>query len=134
MLERGQGQYDDANSFITIVATRYASIFNSDRRNLDRLVDLTAEDVTEIITGAMKIDKNFRSKAAKVRIPFIRIPNECPEEKELYQGLKDLKGELQEITDLSNYMLNPVYGISDDPFKYWYCPEELDQPWKVDYC
>ena len=134
MLERGQTQYDDASSFITIVATRYASIFNSDRRNPDRTADLTAEDVIDIMTEAMKNDKNFKSQAAKVRIPFIRIPNECPEEKDLYDDLKDMKADLQEITDLSNYMLNPKYGIAEDPFKYWYCPDQLDQPWKVDYC
>ena len=134
MLERGQTQYDDASSFITIVATRYASIFNSDRSNPDRLDDLTAEDVIEIMTEAMQIDEKFISQAAKVRIPFIRIPVECPEEQELYDALKDKQADLQEITDLSNYMLNPKYGIADEPFKYWYCPEQLDQPWKVDYC
>ena len=78
-------------AFISSVAQRYADIFNADRRNPDRTGDITAEDVIDVLIEAMNNDDNFTTQGAKVRIPYIRIPNDCPAEKDLYEDLKELK-------------------------------------------
>ena len=96
-------------------------MFNSDRRNPDRIQDITVEEMIDILFLAMQEDENFVSQDSKVRIPFIKIPNECPAEADLYQDLKDMKDELQDMTDLSNYILNPVYPIVMDVAAFFLC-------------
>ena len=70
-------------------------------------------------------DKKFAEASATVRIPFIRIPSDCPEEQLLYDDLKDLKGDLQEVTDLVNFMLNPQFGIADNIFEVFNCSNPI---------
>ena len=77
--------------------------------------------MVEVMTLALEADENFKPSEALVRIPFIRVPEACPEEQVLFDQLLDLKQELQELADLSNFLLNPEFGIASDVDGFFHC-------------
>ena len=94
MIDGGKKQMDQSEGFVTSVVSSYSGIFNAERRNPLAISNISTDLMIEILVAAMEADDTFIPLDAEVRIPFIRIPNECPEEQVLYDQLKTMKNEL----------------------------------------
>lgn len=118
----GRQQITQGTNEGLMYCTAYAMVFNDSVDPNPPTTDMTAADCLESAIANYAVDELFVQRIFVEPPVYPAVPDECKaEEVEYFEEVEDIYTTLDQLANVADYMLNPVYPLASRTEEYYSC-------------